>query len=1016
MNSLWPSRASGEGNAAANPPTTDVTDTGVPDAGLSKGDQQQQAPPVRPLLQRNAQPQTPPAFPPPPSDPPPPPSASTPLQPPTDSLSLAQLRRLVADFPHAEAAAYDFEYQDTAPIEEEIDEWFVYQFWQWVRLNGVQRSFEWQWLNSHGQDTVWEDVGDDVRRAFVSESLSGLSSETSKERSANIARIVYITLGRWTSTAGGGRPAAGTETRPTCVSTPAQLEAMKAGVRLIADVGGVQTCFDALKKAFEPFWPEEAQHTQSNTMQEALDELMNLMTIMYMMIQEVLANGDELGDLETQLLALNPCLVEFFAEVTGKLRWDEAQIVPQAQVFLLLWKSILLVFGGSEELAETKRATRENPLDDKDDRDVITASPLDYHVFRQEITSKYPAYIPPQPAIPLEAENTSLLPPLPSQQARNNGAQGILPPQPGMQAGGASILHQPVHIATPAPSPPPSPGVGGKGVKKQNYQTNQNFPFMYPPLDESSNSLGGKGNTALQDMLVTRKWEGGDVPASILEAGELFSKRVRMTRAARQLWQERERFIKFERGWDESTNDILDELDLSSLTLEEKEELGLVKPKDPEPEEVEVDYGPGKDLDKRTRQRLDAVERFYANSLPILQSISMTLIKSIIAHWTVVMTQQPQGSFGMQGQNNGRVNGNGRGQDGSNGANGAGSGDDSELSPEELDAARTREITQKAVSAIMLLLLKWFKLSHILKFEYLSQLLLDCNYMPLVLKLFLHQDVQQVIESKADRIENSFFYFCNVRAGAPEKPVQQEAEARAAQEESEDDAAPPPIKRRRSPTEEAASGDSSGAAQQNENGAPVRPEVDELGYPVNPLPAEPITDFSRRNFFTLINYLRVMQKICKHKAHRNLLLVHYKSSNVLRKNLRIPQDRLRLYTLKLFKNQVPYCSRKWRQSNMRVITAIYLYCRPELRDEWLAGADIDAEMDEALPLEQALRSLTHWFNVRRYPDRMAPEVRDALREEHDFFSRELERLEVSWDDMGAAESVNGEWEEIPGWS
>jgi len=150
----------------------------------------------------------------------------------------------------------------------------------------------------------------------------------------------------------------------------------------------------------------------------------------------------------------------------------------------------------------------------------------------------------------------------------------------------------------------------------------------------------------------------------------------------------------------------------------------------------------------------------------------MTLIKSIIAHWTVVMTQQPQGSFGMQGQNNGRLNGNGRGQDGSNGTNGAGSGDDSDPSPEELDAARTREITQKAVSAIMLLLLKWFKLSRelhgfcckvlvtnticadVLKFEYLAQLLLDCNYMPLVLKLFLHQDVQQVIESKADRIEN----------------------------------------------------------------------------------------------------------------------------------------------------------------------------------------------------------------------------------------------------------------------
>lgn len=76
------------------------------------------------------------------------------------------------------------------------------------------------------------------------------------------------------------------------------------------------------------------------------------------------------------------------------------------------------------------------------------------------------------------------------------------------------------------------------------------------------------------------------------------------------------------------------------------------------------------------------------------------------------MTQQPQGSFGMQGQNNARPNGNGRGQEGPNGTNGTGSGDDSEPSPEELDAARTREITQKAVSAIMLLLLKWFKLSR----------------------------------------------------------------------------------------------------------------------------------------------------------------------------------------------------------------------------------------------------------------------------------------------------------------
>lgn len=309
--------------------------------------------------------------------------------------------------------------------------------------------------------------------------------------------------------------------------------------------------------------------------------------------------------------------MDFFVDVTAKMRWDESQVVPQAQVFLLFWKSILLVFGGSKELAETKKATAEVEEDGKD-KALITASPLDYHFFRQEITSKYPAYIPPQEVIPLEADNTSLLPPLPNQTARNNGASGIIPPQPGSQTGGASILHQPVHIATPAPSPPPSPGVGGKGVKKQNYQTNQNFPFMYPPLDATSNSAGGKGNAALQDMLVGRRWEGSDVPASILEAGELFSNRVRMTRALRQMWEEREKFMKFDRGWEAPDEDLLDELDLSSLTLEEKEELGLVKPKsEPTPgtDEVTVDYGPNPGtLSARGRQRLEAVERFYVST------------------------------------------------------------------------------------------------------------------------------------------------------------------------------------------------------------------------------------------------------------------------------------------------------------------------------------------------------------------------------------------------------------------
>lgn len=114
---------------------------------------------------------------------------------------------------------------------------------------------------------------------------------------------------------------------------------------------------------------------------------------------------------------------------------------------------------------------------------------------------------------------------------------------------------------------------------------------------------------------------------------------------------------------------------------------------------------------------------------------------------------------------------------------------------------------------------------------------------------------------------------------------------------------------------------------------------------------------------------------------------------ILRKGLKIPDPHLRLYTLKLFKSQVPYCGRKWRQSNMRVITAIYLYCRPELRDDWLAGSDVDAEVEEALPLEQALRGLTHWWHLRKYKDVMNfDEEASMVEEERDFFTRELESM------------------------
>ncbi|KAF5506611.1 Striatin-interacting protein 1 [Colletotrichum siamense] len=1021
MNSLWSSRGAandGAGPAKQPPPppnpTGDVADAVVADVGsIAESANPPPPPPSRPMLQRNSSAPTPAPVPAPvPPAPMPPAPADQPQ--PTDSLSLLQLRRIVAEFSRGEPVAYDFVYSDMGSHDEEIDEWFVYQFWQWVRLNAAQRAFEWQWQHEYDIQTSWEETDYETRAKFTRDALGGLQVREPAQRSASIGKLLYLVLGRWgdtstPATVGDGRSAA---------SSP-QLEAIRSSITFLTSLNGIATVWEAVQNCFDVFWSDDPRLVQPGGAQEAQDELINLMTIMYVIIQEALSFPKELESTRTNLLSLKPGLVDFMSIATSKLRWDDQNMMPSSQIFLLYWKSILLVLGGTREIDEAKKATTESP--NAKSKDIITASPLDYHVFRQELTSKYPAYVPPRTLIPLEPENTTLLPPLPNQPTRTSASTGIVPGSTNTQSSGASILHQPVHIATPAPSPPPSPGVGGKGGKKQNYQTNQNFPFMYPPLDATSNSAGGKGGAGLQEQLVGRKWEGSDIPASILEAGELFSKRVRMTRATRQLWEERESFLKFERGWEADDNDSdVEDLDLEGLTLEEKQEIAATKAETKAEErreagftiqEPEIDCGPSGQVSDEVKRRLLAVDSFYKESLPHLQSLVIVLLRPILMNVTAVLSQPAAGQQhpSMAGRGaNGMVNG-GPGpnrpqqpQDPSSAASG-GPPELPEMSPEEVDASRSREITTKAITGILLLLLKWLRVSHVLKFEYMTQLLLDSNYLPLVLKLFAHQDIQQVVDSKTDRLENSFFHFCNLRSKYKDKPAAQPEP----EEESEDEAAPPPIKRRRSPPRPPAPAPHQGdEGSQSDGQAAVRPEVDELGYPVNDLPAEPITDFSRRNFFSLINYLRIMQKICKHKAHRNLLLVQYKSANILRKSLKVPQPELRLYTLKLFKNQVPYCGRKWRQSNMRVITAVYLHCRPELRDEWLAGSDVDAEVDSALPLEQALRSLTHWFNVRRYPDKIAVELRAALREEQDFFTRELEKLDMNWADVGSDEGVN----------
>ncbi|KAJ5109885.1 Phosphatidic acid phosphatase type 2/haloperoxidase [Penicillium argentinense] len=950
--------------------------------------------PKRPAMHREN------SAPPPPLQPPPPAPVQQNANRPADSLSLAQLRQLMQEMPKVEQPAYAFEYADAQSFSDEIEEWFQYNEFDRVMLLGMKATFDRQWNDfrskhaSEAPGLLWVDAPEDSRRTFIQQSLERTTHLDVSVRLEALENICYAVTGVWGSTAGRVAPDFSPSADPkTATETPRtkslQISWIERNVSLLQECSGIQLLVKRLNEIFDKnrasFGPDpdglEFERLSVGDIAAPEREANLLLTSLYFAVEvgrRQEAQDFQKTSIRDSLADSKPCLLVTIVEIIARLRWDESANIPLTRIILLLWKTLLLVFGGSDELKRAKEVLEPKMATEVDPNrrtPFLTASPLEYHAFRQEITSKYPAYKPPPSILPLEFDCNSILPPLPRHTHRTNAAGSLFGGVgPSVASNNGSILQQSVHIATPAPSPPPSPiGPGGKAGKKQNYQTNQNFPLMYPPLDESSNLIGGKGSTALQDKLVGRKWEGSDVPASIVEAGTLFSTHVKMTRAIQQMWDERQNFMKYDRGWD------------------------YEPPKKPFREEVD---------DPNIQRRLDAVEGFYTHTLAHLQSITIVFLKIILTNVSAVVNQANCSSAQSMAT--------------SQGFNGAGSFVP-ELSIDELDNVRLREITGKAVSGTLLLLLKWFKRSHILKFEYMTQLLLDSNYLPLILKMFAHQDIDQAVAQKNDREDLAFFHFC---AQNSDQPVEA-GDTTDGDTESEDEAAPPPISRHRPNPAGASSALSPEESIADVLDGPARPEVDELGYPTAPLPKEPIAVFSFRNFFSAINYLHIMQKITRNKPHRCLLLVQYKSSTILRKGLKIPDPDLRFYTLKLFKSQVPYCGRKWRQSNMRVITAIYLYCRPKLRDDWLAGSDVDAEVEDALPMEQALRGLTHWWHLRQYKDVMGGSEASMMEDERDFFVRELESMEWVTENMAEEGDVgnhptNGtEWDgglQMDGWT
>ncbi|KAI0265108.1 hypothetical protein BC834DRAFT_924381 [Gloeopeniophorella convolvens] len=782
-----------------------------------------------------------------------------------DSITLGQLKAMVNSAPKPKQCYYDFKYDDEDTVLNEIEEFYSYVEMPQAseNLRAWDGSFQGEWTKSPLSK----------RKAHVELLLETLEHKDAEIRFTNARRLLYILQGTFAET----------------TSPEHQLHWICENCKIVRDANGMGNIIEAMKIA-------SSKH-------DVLGDI-GLSCMLYHLI-EVFKGHDDFAD---ELMSMDPPLPVYFFNVVSGLRDKSAKGYPVKKLLLVLWKTLLACCGGFRDLERAKKISRElSGLAPVPEEAVpIKSSPVDMEAFHEEIrpnTQHSPLQRPPTPItapLPIsklaEAHN-----PIPVRHHYHHEEHDVQHASLNLSHGlqGASQMqsgYRPIpQSATPAPSPPPT----APKPKKQQYQTDPTRPFLFP----FSRTRGRDG-----DMML--------VPFAIEEAESLYSRHMYVSLALWQMWRTREECIHSESGLEHlpGSDDVSEAFGKMKLSDEnavetEAEVLVDVALLDTKIAETEVAMRATENpVEKRQLKikredlmRLKGLSRSIA-VLPVLSNWVLVLLKLLLAIVTASSPGQPPTS--------------------ANSANfppGVSSPQDPQQPPlhpptlDEIDVIRHREITTKAVSAILLLTLKWFKVSHVMKFHHLGQLLLDTNCLLLVMKMFGMQDVSTTVVSKADSLDNN---------------------------RAEDNMLSPP---RRTVTRTTIL----------PNGTTAQEEIDML------------TEFSWRNFFFTINFAKVMQKLSKHRSHRIRMLVQYKSTAVLKRVLKVQHPLLQLHILKLIKSQVPYSGRRWRQTNMQVITSIYLNCRPDLRDEWLTGNEVD-DVGEGQAQEQALRQLVKFYNTKRY--------------------------------------------------
>jgi hypothetical protein len=798
----------------------------------------------------------------------------------------------------------NYKYSDYGELKSELNEWFTYDDLRVVGgLNQLYTNYKSAIDESGNQEKVIQNALDGIRCCDLLVKTLAFSK--------SLGHLTYFSFGEY-----AGRN-----------SQTEQLRYIKLNVETLI----LQRFYDPLIDMVKRFLLDIQGHRIETPFDAVVESnYFRALTLLYFMINVLLTTRNEafietLNELD--LLSAIVKFIEFW-------KWKPNKHYKIRYLLMLVWKLILLEMGDSQHLAacddflhqlhNIKHRNEEYLSQHK-----LSCSPLDYYAFREDLIDKYPLYKTKQ----FDSKDFSSVADIPDgtkhfkrskvpasveenykyfmamnsfsnslsnliESPRTNKSHTVL----------SQLPSQTVHIATPVPSPNLMASdymTGGEKIRR-SYQVNQAMPFIYPNVNSTVDNT-----------------ENTEVPYALKQADEILKSSIYESYSTKRLWYERQKFMKQERGFvNEYEVDDLDEFEYDELLFRKYPEK------------------------KREIMSILRVEKFYSKTLSHMHTFIQVLVETIKANKNeynlnyVECELNPETSYF---NNSTKFN--------TNKASAKKSVDFVLML--QLEVINTKEITLKASTGIIALLLKWFKINHVLKHHYLTSILFD----------------QQFFTISLDFIGRGFN---NNNLKTPTKLIEETNEL--SEYESlinENKIMNPQI---RIPNFEFFNNCLNDFPKEwtfeliNKNFILTMPKIQDANNTNNVY----IERYNENYCFVLANILSINNKILIKNSSQRIFTLNELKPSELYKMILINYDNkaFSIPILKTLKKLVPYQGRKWKSINMDLISQIYLNLRLSLKDNWLSGKDLESDFNNSYDQEIALRAILQFYNMRKYPKQM----------------------------------------------